>query len=98
MITNPDWLYSKDEPDLHQISMQCIDTLTDCQEKYNKGEIDADTSFRIFKQTLTEEINNPEFLVFAIENYSELSSYIASGRISIRIHRNKEGKMWFGVG
>jgi len=30
--------------------------------------------------------------------YGELFSYTASGRVNIRIHRDIEGKMWFGVG
>ncbi len=33
-----------------------------------------------------------------IENYSEMFGYINTGRINIRIHRDIEGKMWFGVG
>jgi hypothetical protein len=33
----------------------------------------------------------PEFLNFAIENYSEMFGYINTGRINIRIHRDVEG-------
>ncbi len=33
-----------------------------------------------------------------IENYSEMFGYINTGRINIRIHRDIEGKMRFGVG
>jgi len=33
-----------------------------------------------------------------IENYSEMFGYINTGRVNIRIHRDIEGKMWFGVG
>jgi len=40
----------------------------------------------------------PEFLEFAIENYSEMFGYINTDRVNIRIHRDIdiEGKMWFG--
>ncbi len=40
----------------------------------------------------------PEFLEFAIENISELFGYLATGRVNIRICRDIEGEMWFGVG
>jgi hypothetical protein len=33
-----------------------------------------------------------------IENYSGMFGYINTGNLNIRIHRNIEGKMWFGVG
>ncbi len=56
MISNPDWHKPKIKPYLHQISLGCIEKLVDCQEKFNKGEIDADTSFKIDKQILTDEI------------------------------------------
>ncbi len=36
---------------------------------------------------LTDEIDDPEFLEFAIENHSELFGYIAQGNLNIRIHR-----------
>jgi len=74
-----------------------IEKLIECQGKFNKGEIDADTCFKIEKQILTDEIDDPEFLGFAIENFSEMMLYIASGKINIRIHRDIEGEMWFGV-
>ncbi len=63
-----------------------------------KGEIDADTSPKIEKQILVDEFDYPEFLEFAVENYSEMFGYINTGRVNIRIHRDIEGKMWFGVG
>jgi hypothetical protein len=66
--------------------------------RFNKGEIDADTSCQIEKQILTDEIDDPELLEFAIENYSEMFGYINTGRINIRIHRDITGEMWFGVG
>ncbi len=62
------------------------------------GEIDTDACLELDKQILTDEFDDPEFLAFAIENYSELFGYIASGRVNIRIHRDVTGEMWFGVG
>jgi len=50
------------------------------------------------KQILVNEFDDEEFLNFAIENYSEMFGYINTGRVNIRIHRDIEGKMWFGVG
>ncbi len=78
--------------------VECIEKLVDSIEQFNKGEIDADTSFKIDKQILTDEIDDPEFLEFAIENFSEMMGYNASGIVNIRIHRDIEGEMWFGVG
>ncbi len=69
-----------------------------CIERFNKGGIDADTSSEIEKQILVDEFDDPEFLEFAIEHYSEMFGYINTGRINITIHRDIEGKMWFGVG
>jgi hypothetical protein len=45
-------------------------------EKLNKGKIDADTSFKMFEQILTDEIDDPELLNFAVYNISELFGYI----------------------
>ncbi len=54
-------------------------------------------------------ILNPEWLkpkenpyfhqisIDCIENYSEMFGYINTGRVNIRIHRDIEGEMWFGV-
>ncbi len=56
-----------------------------------------DTCFKMQK-ILRDEINDPEFLEFAIDNFLELFGYINTGRVNIRIHRDIEGKMWFGVG
>jgi hypothetical protein len=58
----------------------------------------ADTSCQIEKQILTDEIQDTEFLNFAVENISELFGYIATGRVNIRICRDITGDMWFGVG
>ncbi len=51
-------------------------------------EIDANTSCQIEKQILTDEIQDTEFLNFAVENISELFGYLATGRVNIRIHRD----------
>ncbi len=72
MILNPEWLKSKEKPYFHQISMDCIEKLVDCIAKFNKGEIDADTSREMEKQILTDGIQDTEFLNFAVENISEL--------------------------
>ncbi len=81
-----------------QISLDCIDKLVKCIAKFNIGEIDADTSLKISKQILEDEIDDPEFLEFAIEYYSEMFGYINTGRINIRTHRDIEGEMRVGVG
>ncbi len=98
MILNPEWQKPKEKPYFHQISMVCIGRLIECVGRVDKGEIDADTSCQIEKQILTDEIDDPEFLNFAVENISELFGYLATGRVNIRIHRDITGEMWFGVG
>ncbi len=60
-------------------------------ERFNNDEIDADTSSKIEKQILTDEIDDPEFLEFAIENLDELFSHIINGNPNIRIHRDITG-------
>jgi len=57
----------------------------------------CDNCFKM-QEILRDEFDDPEFLAFAIENYSEMFGYINTGRISIRTHRDIEGKMWFGGG
>jgi hypothetical protein len=59
--------------------------------------LDCNTCLKM-QEILSDEIDDPEFLEFAIENLSGLLSYIESGRINIRIHRDITGEMWFGVG
>ncbi len=98
MIVNPEWLKSKEKPYFHQISMDCLEKLVECMESIDIEEIDADTSCQIEKQILEDEFDDPEFLEFAIENYSELFGYLATGRVNIRICRDITGEMWFGVG
>jgi hypothetical protein len=60
-------------------------------------EMDCDTCLKM-QEILSDEIDDEEFLNFAIENYSEMFGYINTERINIRIHRDIEGTMWFGVG
>ncbi len=98
MIVNPEWLKPKEKPYFHQISMNCIGKLVENVGRFNKEEIDADTSCQIEKQILTDDIQDTEFLNIAVENISELFGYIASGKINIRICRDITGEMWFGVG
>ncbi len=50
------------------------------------------------QEILRGEIDNPEFLEFAIDNFCEMFGHINTGRMSIRIHRDIAGEMWFGVG
>lgn len=97
MITNPEWLKSEERPYFHQISLACISKLVECMAKLDKGEIDADTSFNMEKQILTDEIDDPEFLTFAIANVSELFSYIVTGHTTIRIYRNDADEIWFDI-
>ncbi len=52
--------------------MDCLEKLVACIERFNKGEIDADTFCQIEKQILVDEIQDTEFLNFAVENISEL--------------------------
>ncbi len=98
MITNPNWLKPKEKPYFHQISLDCISQLAECLKSLSKGKIDIDTSIKMEVEILSDEIDDPEFYNFAIENYSEMFGYINTGRVNIRIHRDIEGKMWFGVG
>ena len=72
MIVNSEWLKPKEKPYFHQISLNCIEKLVECIKRFNKGEIDADTSSKLEKQILVDEFDDEEFLNFAIENYSEM--------------------------
>ncbi len=49
------------------------------------------------QEILSDEIDDTEFLGFAIENLDELFSHIINGNLNIRIHRDITGEMWFGV-
>jgi hypothetical protein len=39
MITNPDGLKPEVEPYFHQISIDCIERLVECIERFNKGAV-----------------------------------------------------------
>ncbi len=97
MILNPEWLKPKEKPYFHQISMDCLEKLVDCMEGIDIEDLDCNTCLKM-QEILSDEIDDPEFLEFAIENLSELLSYIESGRVNIRICRDITGEMWFGVG
>ncbi len=97
MIINPDWLKPEENPYFHQISIDCIEKLVECIEGIDIEEMDCDICLKM-QEILREEINDPEFLEFAIEHYSEMFGYINTGRVNIRIHRDVTGEMWFGVG
>jgi len=96
MIVNPNWLKPKEKPYFHQISLECIDKLVECMEGIDIEEMDCDSCFKMH-EILRGEIDDPEFLEFAIEHYSEMFGYINTGRVNIRIHRDITGEMWFGV-
>ncbi len=97
MITNPDWLNPKVKPYFHQISLDCIEEIAEYIESIDIEKMDCGTCL-IMQEILSDEIDDSEFLEFAIENLDELFSYITNGYLNIRIHRDIEGKMWFGVG
>jgi hypothetical protein len=65
-------------------------------EGIDTDEIDCDTCL-IMQEILSDEIDDPKFLEFAIDNLNELLSYIESGRTNIRIHRNDVDELWFDV-
>ena len=97
MIDNPDWTQPGERAYFHQFSQDCISKLAVAVATLSKGEIDIETAFRMYEQILSDEINDPEFLSFALGNLSELSSYIAKGNVNIRIHRNDVDELWFDV-
>ncbi len=97
MIANSEWLKTEKKPYVHHISLVCISQLVGCFKSLCKGEIDIDTATKKEAEILSDEIDDPEFYNFAIENISVLFSYIATGRVNIRVHRDITGKIWFGV-
>ncbi len=96
MINNPDWQKPKIKPYLHQISLECIEEITVFMESIDTEEMDCDTCLEM-QEILSAEIVDEEFLEFAIDNLSELASYIAKGNLNIRIHRNDVDELWFDV-
>ncbi len=95
MITNPDWLKAKITPYFHQISLDCIEKLVGCMKGIDMEEMDCDTCLKT-QEILCDEIDDEEFLGFAIDNLDELISYIINGNLNIRIHRDITGEMWSG--
>jgi hypothetical protein len=97
MTNNPDWQKSKIKPYLHQLSLDCIEKIAVFMEGINADEINCDTC-SVIQEILGDEIDDEEFLEFAIVNLKEPLSYIAKGNLNISIHRDIEGEMWVGVG
>ncbi len=97
MIDNPEWPQPEERAYFHQISPDCISRLAEVVTMLSKGIIDVESAFRKYELTLRDEIEDPEFLSFAIGNLNELSSYIAKGKINIRIHRNDVDELWFDI-
>jgi hypothetical protein len=97
MINNPNWNQPKIKPYLHQLSLECIEEIAVFMEGVTTDEMDCDTCL-VIQEILSDEIEDDEFLEFAIKNFSEMMGYIAKGNLNIRIHRDITGEMWFGVG
>ena len=58
-------------------------------ESIDIEEIDCDTCL-IMQEILRDEIEDEEFLEFAIDNFCELLSYIATDNLNIRIHKDSQ--------
>ena len=97
MISNPNWQKPDFVPNMHQISFECMERLVDCMKGVDIEDMDCDACLKM-QEILSDEIDDEGLLEFAIENFSELFGYIASGIVNIRIHRDVEGEIWFGVG
>ncbi len=100
MITNPNWQKTKEpkeKPYFHKISLYCIEKLVEYMESNDIEEMDCDTCFKM-QEILSDDIEDEEFLEFAIDNLDALFSYITKGNLDIIIHRDITGEMWFGVG
>ncbi len=97
MITKSDWIQPEERAYFHQITPDCISKLAEVVTALSNGKVDVETAFRMYDKILRDEIKDPEFLSFAIGNINELSSYIAKGKVNIRIHRNDVDELWFDV-
>ncbi len=91
MINNPDWQEPKIKPYHYQLSLDCIEEIAAYIEDNDIEEMDCDTCL-IMQEILSDEIDDPEFLEFAIENLDELFSYITNGYLNIRIHKDITGE------
>lgn len=78
MITNPDWHKPKSKPYHHQLSLDFIEKLVERMERIDIEGMDCDTYFNT-QEILRDEIDDPEFLEFGIENLDELFLYIING-------------------
>ncbi len=94
MIVNPEWLKPKEKPYFHQILLDCLEKLVECMEGIDIEDLDCNTCLKM-QEILSDEIDDPEFLNFAIDNFSVLFSYIDSGNLNIRIHRDITGEIFF---
>ncbi len=54
--------------------------------------------WKIYSESIQIQCVSEKIQSFDTEHYSEMFWYINTGRVNIRIHRDIEGKMWFGVG
>ncbi len=91
MINNPDWHKTKVKPYFHQFSLDCIEKLVECIEQFNNDKLDCESAYKMQKQILIDEIEDEEFLEYAIENFSEMFWYIVKGNLNIWIHRDITG-------
>jgi hypothetical protein len=73
------------------------DTNPECMKGIDIEERDCETCLKI-QEILCDEIDDEEFLHFAIDNLEELCSYIINGNSNIRIHRDITGEVWFELG
>ena len=88
--TQPRLIQIWKKPYFRQISLDCIKKLVECMESTDIGEMDYDTCFKM-QGILSDEIDDPEFLEFTIDNSCEMFEYIAQGNLNIRIHRDITG-------
>lgn len=82
------------------LPINCMGKTTNIEEPLLPSMIDNATEFTENEEQVKEMItenDNPEFLSFAIESFSELFPSIASENLNISIHRNVKGEMWFEV-
>jgi hypothetical protein len=76
MVLNPEWFKPKEKPYFHQISLECVEEIAVFMESIDTEEMDIDTCL-IVQEILSDEIEDEEFLDFAIDNLSEMMGYIA---------------------
>ncbi len=74
MINNPGWHKTKIKPYFHQLSLGCIEEIAEYIESNDIEKMDCNTCL-IMQEILNDEIDRPEFLEFAIENFSETVWY-----------------------